>query len=264
MGVLVEALLIGLAVGVVVGALGAGGGILSVPILVYLLGQSPHSAAASSLVIVGATALTSLPHRARNRQVDWRSGFLFGGFSVAGAFAGSRLSALASGTVLLLLFATLLATFSVVMGRRGLALRRWEGGQGRPSPAEEERPRVHWGRLALTATGTGLLTGFLGVGGGFVIVPVLIFALGLSVRKASGTSLVVMIVVTATSLASRLGTPVAIDWPLTLLFTLGSAAGGMLGGPLSARARPSTLTLIFAGLLASSAAFMVIQTWLAA
>jgi uncharacterized membrane protein YfcA len=262
LGGLIEALAIGLAVGVVIGALGAGGGILSIPILVYLLGQTPHSAAASSLVIVGVTALTSLPHRVRKRHVDWGAGFMFGGFSIVGTFAGSRLSALVSGRVLMILFAVLLASVSVLMARRGLALRRWEATGSAPGGASDEAPRIRWGRVAVTATATGLLTGFFGLGGGFIMVPVLVFALGLGMRKAAGTSLVAMTVTTVSALASRLGTPVTIDWPLTLLFALGSAFGGMLGGPLSQRARSSTLTLIFAGLLAVVAAFTLAQNLL--
>ncbi len=263
MGGLIEALAIGLAVGVVIGALGAGGGILSIPILVYLLGQSPHSAAASSLVIVGVTALTSLPHRVRKKHVDWGAGFMFGGFTVVGTFVGARLSALVSGQVLMISFAVLLASVSVFMARRGLAMRRWESGTNVPETASREAPRIKWGRVAATATATGLLTGFFGVGGGFIMVPVLMFALGLGMRRAAGTSLVAMTVTTVSALASRLGTPVTIDWPLTLLFALGSAVGGMVGGPLSQRAKPSTLTLIFAGLLATVAVFTLIQNLVA-
>lgn len=261
MSVLVEALLIGLAVGVVVGALGAGGGILSIPILIYLLGQSPHAASASSLVIVMATALTSLPHRIRRRHVEWRTGLLFAGFSVAGAFLGSRSSMLVSGEVLLVLFAVLLVAFSTLMARRGFALRRWESGQGRPESAAEE-PGVRWGRVAVAATATGFVTGFFGVGGGFIVVPAMVFALGLGMRRAAGTSLIVMIVVTVVSLLSRIGTPVVIDWPLTLLFTLGSALGGIIGGPLSSRAKPSTLALLFASLMGAVGVFMLIQNLL--
>src|SRR5690606_28202544 len=90
------------------------------------------------------------------------------------------------------------------------------------------------------ATVTGFLTGFFGVGGGFIVVPMLVIALGLAMRRASGTSLLVMVVATVASLLARIGTDVQVEWTLTLIFAAGSAVGGILGGPLSARARPST------------------------
>src|SRR5699024_1211760 len=111
-----------------------------------------------------------------------------------------------------------------------------------------------------TATLTGLLTGFFGVGGGFIVVPMLVIALGLAMRHASGTSLLVMIIVTTVSLLARIGTEVQVDWAVTLIFAAGSAVGGLLGGPLSARARPSTLTFVFAVLLAVVAVATLAQT----
>lgn len=256
---MIEALLVGIAVGIVLGALGAGGGILAVPILVYILHQEPHVAAASSLVIVGVTALTSLPHHARKKNVQWRQGLLFGALSVVGAFAGSRLSVLVPPQVLMTLFAGLLAAVSVAMLVRGLRARAAEKSPDAAPAPEGNRP-IRWGWVAVTATLTGFLTGFFGVGGGFIVVPMLVFALGLGIRAASGTSLVVMIVVASASLLSRIGTPVTIDWPLTLMFTLGSALGGMAGGPLSSRAKPSTLTLIFAALLAVVSVYTAVET----
>lgn len=273
MGSVLLAAVIGLAVGVVVGALGAGGGILAVPVLVLLLGQDPHAATASSLVIVLLTALASLVHRARMREVAWRQGLVFALCTTIGGVAGSRASVLVDGTVLLAAFALLLGAVAVAMARQGMAARRSERtddaeteGSG---PAEElsedlseeatdpARPR---GRtpslpvLVLAATVTGLLTGFFGVGGGFVVVPILVLALGMGPRRAAGTSLLVMIVASLVGLASRADILGTLDWAVTLVFAAGSMAGGLLGGPLSARARASTLTLAFAALLGAVAA----------
>lgn len=254
----IEALLIGLAVGAV---------------LVYLLHQEPHAATMSSLVIVVLTALVSLPHRARSGQVDWRLGTLFGVLSVAGAYAGSRLSALVAPRVLMLLFAGLLLVVAVAMVRNGVRARRGEAAAAGPADAEatalaeddaeptalaeddagataaEPRGGARWVRLILAATATGLLTGFFGVGGGFIVVPILVLALALPMRRAAGTSLVIMIIAGAAGLLSRVGSGIALDWVTTLLFTAGSMVGGLAGGPLSARARSSTLTLLFAALL---------------
>lgn len=295
------AIAVGVGVGIVVGALGAGGGILAVPVLVFLLAQQPHAATASSLIIVLITALFSIPHHARKRNVEWRNGLVFGAVSVVGAVLGSRLSALVDPQVLLTLFGSMLVIVAAAMARRGLTGRREEQAeQAAHGPAEESEPvathddpvldrpgpdtiegadgiHIHHGQPELplsppqrsrprlpvvlaTATLTGALTGFFGVGGGFIVVPMLVIALGLAMRRASGTSLLVMIIATAASLLARIGTEVQIDWSVTLLFAAGSALGGMLGGPLSAKARPSTLTILFAVLLAAVAAVTLTET----
>lgn len=297
---------VGLGVGIVVGALGAGGGILAVPVLVFLLGMPPHAATASSLVIVLITALASLPHHARQQNVEWRAGLVFAGVSVVGAVLGSRLSALVPPDVLLTLFGVMLAVVAAAMLRRGRRTRRTEDAEaaalgtapladgdapiashddpvldqpgpdtvetadglhhhhGEPdlpfAPAASPSPRL--GSVIAAASLTGFLTGFFGVGGGFIVVPMLVIALGLAMRRASGTSLLVMIIATATSLLARLGTDVQVDWATTLVFAAGSAVGGVLGGPLSAKARPSTLTLLFAALLAGVAAVTLVETLL--
>lgn len=269
MGSVLLAAAIGLAVGVVVGALGAGGGILAVPVLVLLLGQDPHAATASSLVIVLMTALASLVHRARMRDVAWRQGLVFALCTTIGGVAGSRASVLVDGTVLLTAFSLLLGAVSVAMARQGLAARRAEDDAAEEPVADSEEfdlaadatdPFRTRGRapsttvLILAATATGLLTGFFGVGGGFVVVPILVLALGMGPRRAAGTSLLVMIVASVVGLASRADILGTLDWAVTLVFVAGSMVGGLLGGPLSARARASTLTLAFAGLLGAVAA----------
>ncbi|WME22675.1 sulfite exporter TauE/SafE family protein [Brachybacterium sp. GU-2] len=297
---------VGLGVGIVVGALGAGGGILAVPVLVFLLGMPPHAATASSLVIVLITALASLPHHARQRNVEWRAGLVFAGVSVVGAVLGSRLSALVPPDVLLTLFGVMLAVVAAAMLRRGLRTRRTEDAEAaalgtvpladadapiashddpvldQPGPdtvetadglqhhhgeldlpfAPAASPSPRWGSVIAAASLTGFLTGFFGVGGGFIVVPMLVIALGLAMRRASGTSLLVMIIATTVSLLARLGTDVQVAWATTLIFAAGSAVGGVLGGPLSARARPSTLTLLFAALLAGVAAVTLVGTLL--
>ncbi|WP_422115980.1 sulfite exporter TauE/SafE family protein [Brachybacterium sp. UNK5269] len=306
MEVVLLAIAVGVAVGIVVGALGAGGGILAVPVLVFALGLPAHVATASSLVIVLITALFSLPHHARHGNVDWRNGLLFGGVSVVGAVAGSRLSVLVPAPLLLTLFGAMLAVVAIAMLRRALRTRRQERAEAvtRFSPAVEDSAepvavhddpvldqpgpdtveaadgiRYHHGEPELpttppapaaprlapvlgAATVTGFLTGFFGVGGGFIVVPMLVIALGLAMRRASGTSLLVMVVATVASLLARIGTDVQVEWTLTLIFAAGSAVGGILGGPLSARARPSTLTLLFSALLGGVAAVTLAQTLL--
>lgn len=321
---LLLALGIGTGVGLIVGALGAGGGILSVPVLVYVLGQSPHQAASGSLVIVLVTALAALPSRARHGQVRWRDGALFGLLSAAGAWGGSWLSAQVDGEALMVMFCALLVVVAALMARRALRERRDEslqrgalggpdaiggtgtdaaggsgtadgpGAVGGPDTDAADRPGTVDGpggrttpvpdapasgspgqgrgagpdqgagpstpggagqgarrvlMVVLTATLTGLLTGFFGVGGGFAVVPVLLLVLHCDVRETAGTSLLVMIIAALVSLAQRASGGLEVAWGTVALFTLGSTAGGLVGGPLSQRLRASTLNALFAALL---------------
>ena len=117
---IIEALVIGLLVGIVVGSLGAGGGILSVPILVYILGQDPHQATGLSLIIVGLTAAVSLATRARSGNVAWREGALFALAGLVGTWAGSALGPLVPARALMLSFCALLAAVAVFMARSQL------------------------------------------------------------------------------------------------------------------------------------------------
>lgn len=244
MTAILVALAVGLCVGVIVGALGAGGGILSVPILVYLLGQDPHDAAAGSLVIVGLTALVSIIPHARAGRVRARDGLVFGALSVVGAVAGSRLSILVDADVLMTAFGVLLLGVSVLMVRRA--------GKERRGLARAPKTRSDTSLVALVgcATLTGFLTGFFGVGGGFAVVPMLVLALAVPMREAVGTSLLVMIIASATGLASRVGTHVSVDWAVVLAFAAASMAGGLVGGPASRRFNDSTLTYAFGAILA--------------
>lgn len=249
------ALVIGLGVGVVVGALGAGGGILSVPVLVYLLGQEPHAASAGSLVIVGLTALTSLIPHARAGRVRWRDGLIFGVLSSVGTILGSRLSVMVNSQILMLLFGVLLIGVGIMMIRKArrtaapakerLTEVRVEGTDGAVSTAK----RGSLPMLILCSTATGFLTGFFGVGGGFAVVPMLVLALGFGMREASSTSLLVMTIASATGLLSRIGTDIHVDWAIVLLFAVASMIGGQIGAPASRKVKESTLTLLFGILL---------------
>ena len=246
------ALAVGVLVGVVVGALGAGGGILSVPALVYLLGQDPHDASAGSLVVVGLTAIVSLIAPARAGRVHWRDGLTFGLMSVLGALVGSRASVAVNGTVLLTLFSAMLAVVGVIMLVRGLRARRGaDGGGDGCDGCDGGGGAARRGLLVIAgaATFTGFLTGFFGVGGGFIVVPMLVLALGFPMKDASGTSLLVMIIASAAGLVARVGTHSNVDWPVVLVFAAASMAGGLLGGPLTKRASAATLTTVFGVLL---------------
>ena len=252
---IVEALLIGAFVGIVVGSLGAGGGILSVPILVYILGQDPHQATGLSLIIVGLTAAISLATRARSGNVAWREGALFALAGLVGTSAGSALGPLISARALMLSFCALLAAVAVFMVHS----------QMRPSASsssdEAGDTKVDKGTWTLTtafrvvalATLTGFLTGFFGVGGGFAIVPALHLALRYPMKRASATSLLVMVITAVFGLASRTLagtlTITAEAGVMVALFTAASMGGGFVGAKLTTRVSNRVLGLVFAALL---------------
>lgn len=260
---------LGLLVGITLGALGGGGSILTVPALVYLLGQDVRSATTGSLIIVGiTTAIGMLPHL-RAGRVRLGQGLVFGLLGVAGAYPASLLSVRVDPQVLLVAFAGLLLVVAGLMTqrRRSAARSARAGGpvvEARTSPILSLRPlRCDCGRavvLVLTAAAVGLLTGFFGVGGGFAAVPALVLALRLPMPVAVGTSLVVISVNSVTSLAARLGQDVSLDWAVLGLFTAAAVAGSLLGSRVVTRVRPERLSLAFTVLLVLVALAMAVQS----
>ena len=246
---IIKVLLIGAFVGIVVGSLGAGGGILSVPILVYILGQDPHQATGLSLIIVGLTATVSLATRARSGNVAWREGTLFALAGLVGTWAGSTLGPLVPARALMLSFCALLAAVAVFMVRSGLRP---------PASSSPNKAGATCGdegswtlatvcRVIALATLTGFLTGFFGVGGGFAIVPALHLALRYPMKRASATSLLVMVI------TAEAGAMVA-------LFTAASMGGGIVGARLTKRVSNRVLGLVFAALLVCVAASTLVAT----
>ena len=244
---------IGLLIGLALGALGGGGSILTVPALVYVLGQDPRAATTSSLIIVGIASLIALVPHARIGHVRAGQGLLFGALGTAGSFAGSALSARVPPQVLLTAFAALMLLVAALMIRQSI---RDRGGQ----PDRTTEPNLTFrpftcdcasvAKVLLTATAVGLLTGFFGVGGGFALVPALVLVLGYPMPVAVGTSLLVIAVNSATALAARVGIGVGHpDWALIAGFTAAAMAGSLLGGRVTARVNPQNLTRAFAALL---------------
>lgn len=263
---IIEALVIGLLVGIVIGSLGAGGGILSVPILVYILGQDPHQATGLSLIIVGLTAAVSLATRARSGNVAWREGSLFALVGLAGTWVGSALGPLVPARALMLSFCALLAAVAVFMARSQL---RPSSSSSSTEAGDASGDKGPWTlatvvRVIALATLTGFLTGFFGVGGGFAIVPALHLALRYPMKRASATSLLVMVITAAFGLASR-----TIAGTLTItaeagvmiaLFTAASMGGGIVGARLTKRVSNRVLGFVFAALLVCVAASTLVAT----
>ena len=263
---IIEALLIGAFVGIVVGSLGAGGGILSVPILVYILGQDPHQATGLSLIIVGLTAAVSLATRARSGNVAWREGALFALAGLVGTWAGSTLGPLVPAHALMLSFCALLAAVAVFMVRSQL---RPSASSSSDEAGDASGDKGSWTlatvfHVIALATLTGFLTGFFGVGGGFAIVPALHLALRYPMKRASATSLLVMVITAAFGLASRTAagtlTITAEAGVMVALFAAASMGGGIVGARLTKRVSNRALGLVFAILLACVAASTLVAT----
>jgi uncharacterized membrane protein YfcA len=238
-------LLAALAVGVSLGLLGGGGSILTVPILVYVAGVETKQAIAMSLFVVGATSLAGVVPHARAGRVRWRTGLLFGGAGMAGAYAGGRLAAFIPAGVLLAAFAVMMAVTAVAMLR------------SRPAPAggHADRPIV---RILAEGVTVGLVTGLVGAGGGFLVVPALVLLGGLSMPVAVGTSLLVIAMKSFAGLAGYLSS-VHIDWPLTLAVTGAAVLGGLAGSRLAGRVDPQRLRRAFGWFVLVMAAFVVTQ-----
>ena len=203
-------------VGATLGLLGAGGSIIMLPVLVYVIGVEPHAAVPLSLAIVGTTSLLGVAVRSRGSEIRWRTALLFGSAALGGSYLGSRLTALLPGSILLLLFGLLL----VVVG-----LRMWREPALSEAPARTRRPSL----MLAAGSFVGLLTGFLGVGGGFLIVPALFKVGGLGMRQATASSLVVIAMSSAAGLAAHLAhgntVPVGLAAALTIAALAGMAVG---------------------------------------
>ncbi|WP_420176243.1 sulfite exporter TauE/SafE family protein [Luteococcus sp. OSA5] len=245
---------LGLFVGAVMGSLGGGGAIITIPLLVYLLGQSPHAATEGSLVIVGISSLIGLLPHARAGRVRWRDGAIFGALGIVGSIVGSTASSTIDGRLLLGLFSILLLVVASLM------LRRWRRGRGGGATVY---PARSFGAVLLTATGVGLLTGFFGVGGGFAVVPALTLVLGVPITQAIATSLLVISINCVTALASRVTIGLHLDLQVVLPFAVAASVGSVLGGWLTRDARPRTLQLAFACLLLVLAVWIGSQSLLA-
>jgi uncharacterized protein len=260
MDVLVLALPAGLAVGASLGALGAGGSILTVPILVYLLGRSAHQATTISLIVVGAAALVGALAHARAGRVRLGPGLAFGLLGAAGSVLGSKAGVGVNPNVLLLAFAALMATVAAAMlSRSRRAARAAADGppvSGSAQPGGAARctgPGLTGAcavKITVAATVVGLLTGFFGVGGGFVVVPVLVLVFGYDTATAIGTSLLVIAVNSAAASATRLGEGrVGLDVPLLAAFLAAAITGTVLGRRYAAQLNPRLLAVAFSGLL---------------
>jgi hypothetical protein len=260
---------IGLIIGLTLGALGGGGSILTVPALVYLLGQDTQAATTGSLIIVGLTALAGMTAHHREGRVRVAQGLVFGVLGIGGAYVGSLLSASVAPAALMSAFSVLMLVVAAMMFVR---IRRGRGSLPATDAAVTDGPILMFRpsfacacpralKVLITASAVGLLTGFFGVGGGFVVVPALVLALGFTMPVAVGTSLLVIAINSASALVARAGHGVDLDWTLIGVFTLAAIVGSLAGGRLATRVRPERLTAAFTVLLVAVALYTAARSF---
>jgi uncharacterized protein len=238
------AVLFGVVIGLALGLLGGGGSILTVPVFVYVLGYDAKDAIPMSLAVVGITSIVGAATRWRDGAVNGRMGIMFGAVATLGTYGGARLARIVPGTVQLAIFGVVMLLAAVFMAR------------GRREPmADPARGRGRFPLVALEGVFVGGLTGLVGVGGGFLIVPALVL-LAVPMHQAVGTSLLVIAMNCAVGLASSMG-PARIVWSSVALVAAGTLPGIAAGGALNRRASQTMLRRAFAALLVLLAAFIL-------
>jgi len=256
----IRSLASGFAVGYVLGLVGGGGSILAVPLLVYFVGyrSHPHTAIGTTALAVAVNAaIASVPHFRRG-NVRLGPGLWFALAGVVGAAVGSRLGLLVDGRRLLLLFAVLMVVVAVIMWQRASTVRaRQPAAVDGAAAALDPAPTVGAPIARLVAIGfaAGGLSGFFGIGGGFLIVPGLMAATAMPMLAAVGTSLLSVAAFGATT-AVQYARAGAIDLPIAIVFIAGGILGGGLGAASGARLGSHTVSRVFAVIVFVVALYM--------
>lgn len=242
------ALLFGVLLGLLISLVGGGGSIVTVPVLVYLLGEDIHTATTTSLVIVGLTSLAGAIPYTRTGRVAVPTALLFGASGIGGAFIGTALNARVSGELLLLLFGVLMLVTALRMAFIRVST---------IAPAKTSAWRK---RMATTGIGfiVGIMTGFFGVGGGFLIVPTLVLLLRFPMSIAVGTSLIIISINSLAGIVAHAGSA-TIDVRVALLITSGGLAGTMLGSTAARYVNDVQLARGFAAMVALMGVFLIAQ-----
>ncbi|MDZ5077793.1 sulfite exporter TauE/SafE family protein [Nesterenkonia sp. HG001] len=217
---LILAMILAVGIGLSLGLLGGGGTILAVPLLTYVAGFPAHEAIAASMFIIGITSAVSVIPHAKRANVQWRTGFIFGASAMAGAFSGGLLGSQLPSVVLMVAFGVMMVATALAM-----ILDR------RTKEAGGLKKKLPLGKIILEGLLVGLVTGMVGAGGGFLVVPALVLLGGLSMPAAVGTSLLIISMKSFTGLAGYL-TSVSIDWVPVLTITGITVAGALIGSAL--------------------------------
>lgn len=239
-------LALSLLIGVSLGVLGGGGSILTVPILVYVAGMEPKEAIAASLFVVGVTSAAGAISHARGGRVRWRTGLLFGTAGLVGAFLGGMLGGHLPGELLLVAFALMMVATSIAMIR------------GRSVDESKKHTELPVARVLLDGLVVGLVTGLVGAGGGFLVVPALALLGGLPMSVAVGTSLLVIAMKSLGGLAGYLST-VHLDWGLVIAVTVAAVIGSVVGGRIAGRIPEAALRTGFGWFVLVMGGFVLAQ-----
>lgn len=253
------AIISGAVTGIVLGLFGSGGSIIAMPALMYLLDVEAKSAIAMSMGIVAVTATISGWDNWRRGNVDLKVAMWFGLFGVIGTYGGARLGVYTPVQVQLTLFALVMyaAAWKMLQPKKQPATQLATAG-GPPLP-EDEVIAAHMGHIATHGVGVGILTGLVGVGGGFLIVPALVLLSGIPMKLAIGTSLVIVAAKSYAGFAGYVGA-VPVDWSTMALFTTVTVAGSFIGTRIAHRFSQETLKRSFGVFLVFVASYILLKT----
>jgi len=237
-------LALGFGIGLSLGLLGGGGSILTVPALVYLVGQAPQDAVTTSLAIVGANSLMGAMFHRTQGTLNWKVALTFGGAGMLVSYLSANISRHLPPSVLLVAFALLMLAIGIMMFFRQ---------NNEPDATYTAKPLIV---VLASGAGVGLLTGVLGVGGGFLVVPALVMLVGLPIQVAVGTSLVVIAMNSGAGFIGHAGSG-AFDLVMALVFISAGLAGTFTGAKLSSRMSSSKLQTAFAWFVIALALFLL-------
>lgn len=250
-------------VGISLGLIGGGGSILATPILIYVMGVPPQSAIAMSLIIVGAVSLVGIIPHWRQGNIDFKTAALFAPAAMVGAYLGARIATLpiVTPTFQLISFAVMMLVASFFMIRKSSrSIQSSPEEKLKPSSTESSDhagiPR--WLAIPSEGLGVGLLTGFVGIGGGFMVIPALVLLGGMPMKQAVGTSLVIIALKSVTGFAGYLGR-VPVDVPLMVTFTIVASIGMILGAYLTKFIEAKQLEKGFGYFVIAVAIFILIK-----
>lgn len=253
--------LLAVCIGISLGLLGGGGSVLALPILVYVMGIAPKSAIAMTLVIVGSVSLLGVIPHWRRGNINLKKAYIFGSATMLGAFIGAKIAVLpiVTETFQMVLFAMmmlLMAVFMILRNSQSKNPPQKENQKLIPSPQTVHKYSWLW--LTVEGVSVGILTGLIGVGGGFAIVPALVLLGNTPMKEAIGTSLLIIALNAVAGLVGYLG-HVSFDTFLTVSFTLAASLGTLLGAYLAQFVSAQQLQKSFGYFLLAVAAFVLFQ-----
>lgn len=245
-----------LIIGLTLGMLGSGGSAITVPVLIYMVGHGAKESIAESMAIVGLISIVAAIPYAKSNQIDWRSVWYFGIPGMAGTFLGAWLGGIASDALQLLVFGGVLLAAAYSMLRKPPSSNENES-------APDELHRSPFLKIAMEGALVGIVTGFVGVGGGFLIVPALVVLAKLPIRLAIGTSLIIIAMKASIGFAKYehylLSHETSVNWQTILVFTLIGVIGSFAGGLINAQLNQQVLKQVFAGFLILLGGFVIVH-----